>query len=69
MTRSTTNPGEPRFGMLETVREFALDELARSGEEDAVRRAHAAYFRALAERAEPELRRAGQGAWIAQTRN
>ena len=58
--------GEPRFSMLETVREFALDELARSGEEDAVRRAHAEYFRALAERAEPELRGAGQVAWIAR---
>jgi non-specific serine/threonine protein kinase len=60
------DPGEPRFGMLETVREFALDELAGCGEEDAVRRAHAEYFRALAERAEPELRRASQGAWIAR---
>jgi predicted ATPase/DNA-binding CsgD family transcriptional regulator len=58
--------GEPRFGMLETVREFALEELARSGEEDALRRAHADYFRALAERAEPELRGAGQVAWIAR---
>jgi predicted ATPase/DNA-binding CsgD family transcriptional regulator len=60
------DPGEPRFGMLETVREFALEELARSGEENAVRRAHAAYFRALAERAEPELRGASQSAWIAR---
>ena len=60
------DPGEPRFIMLETVREFALDELARSGEEDAVCRTHAEYFRALAERAEPELRGAGQVAWIAR---
>ena len=58
--------GEPRFSMLEIVREFALDELARCGAEDAVRRAHAEYFRALAERAEPELRGAGQVAWIAR---
>ena len=60
------DPGEPRFTMLETIREFALEELARSGEEDAVRRAHAEYFRTLAERAEPELRGAGQVAWIAR---
>ena len=63
---ATDDLGEPRFSMLETVREFALDELARSGEEDAVRRAHADYFRALAERAEPELRGSGQVAWIAR---
>ena len=63
---ATDDPGEPRFAMLETVREFALDELARSGEEDAVRRSHAEYFRALAERAEPELRGAGQVALIAR---
>ncbi len=60
------DPGEPRFSMLETVREFALDELARSGEEASIRRSHADYFRALAERAEPELRGAGQVAWIAR---
>ncbi len=29
---------EPRFGMLETIREFAFDRLATSGEEEAVRR-------------------------------
>jgi non-specific serine/threonine protein kinase len=60
------DPGEPRLRMLETVREFALDELARSDEEDAVRRAHAEYFRALAERAEPALRGADQVGWIAR---
>lgn len=58
--------GEPRFAMLETVREFGLDELTRSGEEDAVRRTHAEYFRDLAERAEPALRGAGQVVWIAR---
>ena len=63
---ATDDLGEPRFSMLETVHEFARDELARCGEEDAVRRAHAEYFRAFAERAEPELRGAGQVAWIAR---
>ena len=55
---------EPRFTMLETVREFALEDLARSGEEPVIRRAHAEYFRDLAERAEAELRGAGQTAWL-----
>ena len=56
--------GEPRFHARNRPRVRA--ELARSGEEDAVRRAHAEYFRALAERADPELRGAGQVAWIAR---
>jgi non-specific serine/threonine protein kinase len=56
----------PRFGMLETIREFALDELRRSGEEPAVRRRHGEYFRDLAERAEPALRGPDQPAWLAR---
>ncbi len=46
---------EPRFGMLHVVREFAAERLEASGEADAIRRAHAEHFVALAERAEPEL--------------
>jgi non-specific serine/threonine protein kinase len=38
---------EPRFGMLETVREFGLERLAASGEEAAARWAHAAFVLAL----------------------
>ncbi|HTS12182.1 MAG TPA: protein kinase [Candidatus Limnocylindrales bacterium] len=41
--------GEPRFVMLETIREYALEKLAGSGEEAATRRAHAAYCLILAE--------------------
>jgi predicted ATPase/DNA-binding CsgD family transcriptional regulator len=58
--------GAPRFTMLDTIREFALDELRRSGDEQAVRRRHAEYFRDLAERAEPELRGPDQPAWLAR---
>lgn len=42
--------GEPRFWMLETVREFALERLAQSGEEQVVRRRHAQHFAALLHR-------------------
>jgi predicted ATPase/DNA-binding CsgD family transcriptional regulator len=42
----------PRFGMLETVREFALEQLAASDEGSAIYRRHAAWYLALAERAE-----------------
>ncbi len=40
-----------RFGMLETVREFALEQLTERGEEGAVRDAHAAHFLEFAEAA------------------
>ncbi len=40
---------EPRFLMLETIREYGLERLADAGEEDITRRAHAAYCVVLAE--------------------
>jgi len=43
---------EPRFAMLETIREYALESLEALGETEAARRAHAAYFLRLAEEAE-----------------
>jgi predicted ATPase/DNA-binding CsgD family transcriptional regulator len=55
---------EPRYRMLETVREFGLERLAASGEGDATRSGHLAHYLALAERAAPELVTADQGAWL-----
>ena len=55
---------KPRYRMLETVREYAWEQLAASGEITAVRRAHALYFLALAERAAPEWWGADPGAWL-----
>jgi predicted ATPase/DNA-binding CsgD family transcriptional regulator len=46
---------EPRYQMLETIREFGVDELEAAGEREAVRNAHAAYFVRFAERADPGL--------------
>lgn len=56
--------GEPRFVMLEAVREFGLERLRASGDEGAARQAHRAYCLALAERAEGELRGPAQAAWF-----
>jgi predicted ATPase/class 3 adenylate cyclase len=53
-----------RFTMLETIREFALEKLEESGESDEIRRAHADYFRALAEEAEPHLQGKAQREWL-----
>ncbi len=49
--------GEPRFVMLETVREYALERLKASGEEALIRRAHAAYCLVLGE--EPQQQQGG----------
>ena len=48
--------GEPRFSPLETIREFGLEKLAESGEEEAaLRQRHADFFLTLAEAAHPQL--------------
>jgi predicted ATPase/DNA-binding CsgD family transcriptional regulator len=51
---------EPRFGMLETIREFASEQLAASGEYDAIARRHAAYYLAFAEQTHLDLSTPGQ---------
>jgi predicted ATPase/DNA-binding XRE family transcriptional regulator len=56
--------GEPRFGMLETIRAYALEQLTASGELALIRARHCAYYLALAEAAESQLRGAQQGAWL-----
>ena len=64
LTQTEQPSGEPRYGMLETIREFGLEQLAASREETATRAAHAAYYLALAEEAEPALTGPEQGAWL-----
>lgn len=56
--------GEPRFVMLETIREFSLERLEARDEAAQIRRAHAAYFLDLAMRAEPALVSGQQGVWL-----
>ncbi len=53
-----------RFMLLETLREYAVEQLASSGEEQSVRARHIRYFLELAETAEPQLVGANQAVWL-----
>ncbi|MGF6605645.1 putative ATPase/class 3 adenylate cyclase [Paraburkholderia sp. WSM4175] len=55
---------EPRFAMLETLREYALERLAEAGESDTLRVRHADWYLTLAEQAEPGLIGPRQGVWL-----
>jgi predicted ATPase len=55
MYTTENGSGEPRYGMLETIREYAWEQLGESGEAAVLQKAHALYFLDLAERTEPEL--------------
>jgi predicted ATPase/DNA-binding SARP family transcriptional activator len=61
---TATGDGHVRYGLLETVRAYAADRLAESGEAGLVATAHAGYFLDLAERAEPRLRSRDQLIWL-----
>jgi predicted ATPase/DNA-binding CsgD family transcriptional regulator len=54
----------PRYRMLETVREYGLEQLAASSELEDARRQHADHFLALAERAAPEWAGPAPGVWL-----
>lgn len=59
-----TPDGESRYAMLETIREFAAEKLAESGDADDVSDAHAAYFRGLSERGNTDVRAGHQARWL-----
>jgi predicted ATPase/DNA-binding SARP family transcriptional activator len=63
---TATGEREVRYSLLETVRAYAAERLAEAAERDAVAEAHARYFLALAERAEPLLRTRDQVSWMAR---
>ncbi len=54
----------PRFMLLDTIREYALERLAEKKELAMLQGQHAAHYLELAERAEPELRGAEQAVWL-----
>jgi predicted ATPase/DNA-binding XRE family transcriptional regulator len=55
-----------RLRMLDTVRRFALDRLAESGEEPSVRDRHAKWFLEFAERADPHTRAPDRKRWLGE---
>ncbi len=56
--------GHARYGMLETIREFAVEQLAASGEGETVRRCHADVMKAFTEQAERGLQSAERVLWV-----
>jgi predicted ATPase/class 3 adenylate cyclase len=70
LLRQEETEGEPRFRMLETVREFALERLEESGQGEESRRQFAAWCLALAEAAQPALIGGSmQPRWVARLDN
>lgn len=59
-----TDDEPSRYGMLETVREYALEQLQAAGEEHDVRQRHAIVHATLVAQAAPHLTQAGQAHWL-----
>src|SRR6266540_1225585 len=68
LLRQSADGDEPRFTMLETIREYALERLAEHGEADAIRQQHATYFLKFAEEYDPwpRLHAPPQEHWLAR---
>ena len=64
LLKQTEQDDEPRLLMLETIREYGLEALASAGEAQATHEAHATYYLALAEEAEPQLVGPQQIVWL-----
>jgi predicted ATPase/DNA-binding XRE family transcriptional regulator len=64
LQRTFNERGEPRFSMLVTIQQFALDQLRHLGEETEIRNWHLAYFLELAERADKQIHGPDQVKWM-----
>src|SRR4029079_14572564 len=64
LRRKGEKTAEGRFTMLQTVREYALELLRASGEEEFTRRAHAAYCVVLAEEGAAQLAEDNRADWL-----
>ena len=66
LLRRADDEREPRFLLLQTIREYGREQLMASGEMEQVREAHVLYYLRLAEDAAEELRGPQQVAWLAR---
>jgi predicted ATPase/DNA-binding CsgD family transcriptional regulator len=64
LLRPAEQDDEPRFAMLETIREFGLEQLAAIGEGSDARARHAAFYLAFAETARPRLQGGDRASWL-----
>ena len=64
LVRQSLDAAEPRFTLLETIREFAVELLEATGEAEEARRRHATYFLGLVETADPMLIGPEQVPWL-----
>jgi predicted ATPase/class 3 adenylate cyclase len=62
--RTEPADAQPRFAMLETIREFGREQLRAGGDLDLVLRRHGDHFLDLAVEAEPHLTAGDQGEWL-----
>jgi predicted ATPase/DNA-binding SARP family transcriptional activator/Tfp pilus assembly protein PilF len=69
LLEQTRIDGEPRFRMLETIREYAREKLIQSDEATSLLRAHAEYYRRLAVEAEKHFFGAELGVWLNRLEN
>ena len=69
LQRTFDENGQARDAMLETIQQFAADRLRQSGDDVKVREAHLAYFLALAEQGDKEMRGPRQAEWADRIQN
>jgi predicted ATPase/class 3 adenylate cyclase len=64
LRRLDTDAGEPRFRMLQVIREYAMERLAQAPDVDEIRGRHGRFYAALAQEAFPHLQGSEQATWL-----
>ncbi len=64
LQRTPDSHGEPRFNMLMTIQQMALDQLRCMDEETEIRNWHLAYFLEFAEQADKQIHGSDQASWL-----